>query len=208
MAAGQRTSHFLHTPSLTTLSRARSTASWHREQMKNLMQMIPNKPIACDNAPCSKSMCQEVTGEASKLSHMLFRQEESTQSFPRVTQKGWKLQQGQQPERKENNSRSHSKEAPASLESWLFATLGYGKTAHKSLIRGHPISTSGAPCSLGDTTNCSARTWERGRSALSLYPLLLHFKAGHKHRPVICVPLLLSQPRGQQPCGDSQPLLL
>lgn len=45
------------------------------------------------------------------------------------------------------------------LESHLFATLGYGRTAHKSLIQLHPISTSGAPCSLGDNTNCSARTW-------------------------------------------------
>lgn len=137
--------------------------------MKNLMQVIPNKPIACDNAPCSKTMCQEVTGEASKLSDLLIRQEEFTQSFPRVTQRGWKLQQAQQPGRQENNWRSHSKEAPSSLENWIFTTVGYSRTAHKSLIQLHPISTSGAHCSLRDATNCSTRTWECSRSAPSLY---------------------------------------
>lgn len=161
------TSHFPHTPSLITLSRAHSTASWHREQMNNLRQVIPNKKITCDNTPCSKSLCQEATGEASKLCDMLFSQEESIPSFSKVTQKCWKLQQGQQPERGENSWRSHSKEAPSSLENWLFETLVYDRTAHKSLIQLHPIFTSGVPYSLGDTTNCSARTWEYRRSALS-----------------------------------------
>lgn len=161
------TSHFPHTPSLTTLSRAHSTASWHREQTNNLRQVIPNKKIACDNTPCSKSLCQEATGEASKLHDMLFSQEESIPSFSKVTQKCWKLQQGHQPEKGENNWRSHSKEVPSSLESWLFATLGYDKTAHKSLIQLHPIFTSGVPCSLRDSTNCSARTKECSKSALS-----------------------------------------
>lgn len=62
--------------------------------MNNLRQVIPNKKITCDNTPCSKSLCQEATGEASKLCDMLFSQEESIPSFSKVTQKCWKLQQG------------------------------------------------------------------------------------------------------------------
>lgn len=84
--------------------------------------------------------------------------------FQELLRRAGKLQQGQQSEK----GRSCSKEASSSLESWLFAILGYGKTGHKSLIRLHPSSTSGAHCSLGDTTNCNARTRKCGRSAPSL----------------------------------------
>lgn len=85
--------------------------------------------------------CQEVIGEASKMSDMLFRQKESTQSFTRVTQKGCKVQQGQQPETGKNKQRSHSKEVLSSLEMLLFAN-SYGKTAQRTIIPLHPVSLS------------------------------------------------------------------
>lgn len=92
------------------------------------MQVIPN--IACDNAPNFKIMCQKVTREASKLSDMLIRQENLPNPYQELLRKAGNSQQGKQPRMGENNCRSRSKEAPSSLESCLFATHAYGKTAN------------------------------------------------------------------------------
>lgn len=174
----EETSHFLHMSSLI-LSKAHSTASWRRGETKNLTQVTLNKTIARDNAPwaCIRRLQERLVSWVT-----CFPGRRNLPNPFQVTQKGWKLQQIQQPETEEN-WRFHSKKAPSSLESCLFATCCYEKTAYKSIIRLHPISTAEAPCSLGDTTNCSVRTWQCGRSAPSLYPLLLHLNSGHKHRP-------------------------
>lgn len=187
----------LLTQTILWLGKAHSTAVWHRQLMKTLMQVILN--IACDNASRFKILCQKVTGEARKLSDMLIRQKNLPSPYQELLSKA------------ENSSRASSqgcgrttgdttaRRRPPALKAVSLQHLAMAEQLT------HPKSTS----SFLHLWSTPLTGWHHklqckdiGVQQISTVLLLHHFKAGHKHYSLICALLLLTQPRGQQPCED------